>query len=108
MSHMTKDQLRDALVSHGVKSPPASAKKSEFVALYREHVSENGVFSSDDEDEVVNKSPTKVKRTPSQSSSKGSPTKKRTSKKVSAQTSLIFEHNRPSFHLNNFPKRDYR
>ena len=79
MSHMTKDQLRDALVAHGVKSPPASAKKREFIALYREHVSENGVFSSDDEDEVK-KSPVKAKRTPSQSS-KGSPSK-RTSKKV--------------------------
>lgn len=63
MSSLTKEELRNALVNHGVPSlPPVSAKKDELVALYEEHVAplENGTgdFSSDDE-VSLNISPTK-------------------------------------------------
>jgi len=54
MSSLTKEELRNALINHGVSSlPPLSAKKEELVSLYEEHVAplENGAgdFSSDDE-----------------------------------------------------------
>jgi len=54
MSTLTKEELRNALINHGVSSlPPLSAKKDELVSLYEEHVAplENGSadFSSDDE-----------------------------------------------------------
>jgi len=54
MSSLTKEELRNALINHGVSSlPPLSAKKEELVSLYEEHVAplENGTgdFSSDDE-----------------------------------------------------------
>ena len=54
MSSLTKEELRQALISHGVTDmPPASAKKDELVSLYEEHVAPiaNGSadFSSDDE-----------------------------------------------------------
>eukprot|EP00092_Neocalanus_flemingeri_P040114 GFUD01043695.1.p1 GENE.GFUD01043695.1~~GFUD01043695.1.p1 ORF type:complete len:369 (-),score=117.55 GFUD01043695.1:437-1486(-) len=63
MATLTKEELRNALVNHGVSSlPPLSAKKDELVALYDEHVAplENGTgdFSSDDE-VSLNLSPTK-------------------------------------------------
>jgi len=63
MSSLTKEELRNALVNHGVPSlPPLSAKKDELVLLYEEHVApmENGSgdFSSDDEISL-NISPTK-------------------------------------------------
>jgi len=63
MSSLTKEELRNALVNHGVSSlPPPSAKKDELIALYEEHVAplENGSgdFSSDDE-VSLNISPTK-------------------------------------------------
>ncbi|TRY70314.1 hypothetical protein TCAL_08259 [Tigriopus californicus] len=51
MSSMTKDQLREALVSHGVDPPPLNARKAEYIALYRAEISDLGLFSSDDEDE---------------------------------------------------------
>ena len=56
MSSMTKDQMRSALISHGVTEPdlpPQSAKKEVWVALYEERIMPitNGAaeFSSDDE-----------------------------------------------------------
>ena len=63
MSNLTKEELRNALINHGVPSlPPLSAKKDELVSLYDEHVAplENGTgdFSSDDE-VSLNISPTK-------------------------------------------------
>ena len=36
-SRMTKDQLRDALIEVGIKTPVKS-KKADLVKLYREHV----------------------------------------------------------------------
>lgn len=39
MSHLTKDQLRDALVANGQPAPPASARKEELISLYRATVS---------------------------------------------------------------------
>ena len=63
MASMTKEELRNALVAHGVTDlPPQSAKKDELIALYDEYVAPtaNGSaeFSSDDE-VVLNSSPTK-------------------------------------------------
>ena len=54
MSSLTKEQMRNALISHGVPNlPPSTAKKEEWAALYEEHVLPvaNGAadFSSDDE-----------------------------------------------------------
>jgi len=54
MTSLTKEELRQALISHGVTDlPPASAKKDELVSLYEEYVAPtaNGSadFSSDDE-----------------------------------------------------------
>jgi len=63
MSTLTKEELRNALIAHGVTDlPPASAKKEELVSLYEEHVAPtaNGSaeFSSDDE-VYLNSSPSK-------------------------------------------------
>ena len=63
MSSLTKEELRNALIAHGVTDvPPQSAKKDELVALYEEHVAPtaNGSaeFSSDDE-VYLNSSPSK-------------------------------------------------
>jgi len=49
---MTKEELKNALISHGAPVPPASAKKDEFVQAYEEHVAPldaAGDFSSDEE-----------------------------------------------------------
>ncbi|XP_003747618.1 lamina-associated polypeptide 2 [Galendromus occidentalis] len=63
-SRMTKDQLRDALIEVGVKTP-VKAKKADLVKLYREHVLNEkieevtandsliGGFSSDEEESVL-------------------------------------------------------
>ena len=80
MSSFTKEELRNALVSHGVTSlPPLSAKKGELVALYEEHVAplENGAseFSSDEE-VSLNFSPSKRPSTASKMTSKVSSTSK--------------------------------
>jgi len=72
MSSLTKEELRSALISHGLTDlPPQSAKKDELVALYEEHVSPiaNGAaeFSSDDE-VYLNTSPSKRASTASKAS----------------------------------------
>lgn len=58
MSSLTKEQLKNELVSHGVELPSASAKKSEYVKKYEKYVApivrSKGDFSSDDEDLPVN------------------------------------------------------
>lgn len=58
MSELTKQQLRNELVSHGVKLPSPTAKKSEYVKIYEKYVApvarSKGDFSSDDEDLPVN------------------------------------------------------
>ena len=33
MSSMTKEELKNALISHGAPVPPASAKKDEFIQV---------------------------------------------------------------------------
>ena len=40
MSHLTKEQLREALVGHGHGHPPSNARKDELIALYREKVND--------------------------------------------------------------------
>ena len=58
MSELTKQQLKNELVSHGVELPAPTAKKSEYVKVYEKYVapvaSSKGDFSSDDEDLPVN------------------------------------------------------
>ena len=54
MASLTKEELRNALVAHGVTDlPPLNAKKEELKALYEEHVApianDSAEFSSDDE-----------------------------------------------------------
>jgi len=53
MASLTKEELKTALINHGLSPPPASARKDEFLAMYEEHVApvdrEAGEFSSDDE-----------------------------------------------------------
>ena len=70
MAGLTKDELKSALVSHGVDLPPSSAKKDELLALYEEHVAAGGGaarfdFSSDEEVEF----PAQIKKANSKASS---------------------------------------
>jgi len=73
MAGLTKDDLKSALVDHGVEMNPSAAKKDELVALYEEFVvpldTKAGEFSSDDE----TASPKKMSRRSkvSRASSKG-------------------------------------
>ena len=56
---MTKEQLKNELISHGISPPVQSARKEEFVKLYEQHVapivSQKGDFSSDDDEEPETK-----------------------------------------------------
>jgi len=58
MASLTKDELKNALVNHGVESNFASLKKDELVALYEEFVAPHdlGEFSSDDEAAIISES----------------------------------------------------
>ena len=87
MAGLTKDELKQALVSHGVEQNLSAAKKDELVQLYEEFVApheENaGEFSSEDE----SLSPTKIssKRSSRRTSAKVSSTNLRLSPKLSAK-----------------------
>ncbi len=65
MAGLTKDELKTALVNHGVSGSLSAAKKDELVALYEEFVApyedQAGEFSSDDEDKPLKK-PSSVKK----------------------------------------------
>ena len=54
--NLTKEQLKNELISHGVQPPPTNSRKEEFIRLYEQHVapivSLKGDFSSDEENEV--------------------------------------------------------
>jgi len=94
---MTKEELRNALVNHGVSSlPPLSAKKDELIALYEEHVAplENGTgdFSSDDE-VSLNISPTKRASTASRLTKISSTSKLSKASSKSPKKSAITEEN---------------
>ena len=56
---LTKEQLKNELISHGISPPVQSARKEEFVKLYEQHVapivSQKGDFSSDDDEEPETK-----------------------------------------------------
>ena len=74
MTSLTKEELRQALISHGVTDlPPMSAMKEELVSLYEEHVAPTAKgstdFSSDDEVDLKS-SPRKRASTTSSASSK--------------------------------------
>ena len=68
MAGLTKDELKSALVNHGVELDLSSIKKGELVDLYDQYVAPNdlkaGEFSSDDE----LGSPVKTKKKTSRSS----------------------------------------
>jgi len=94
MSNFTKEELRDALIDHGVPSlPPLSAKKDQVLSLYEEHIGplENGTneFSSDDE-VSLNMSPTERAKVSSTSkvSKSSSKSPQNTKKIVSDEESL--------------------
>ena len=55
MASLTKDELKNALVNHGVESNFSALKKDELVALYEEFVAPHdlGEFSSDDDEGAV-------------------------------------------------------
>ena len=74
MTSLTKEELRQALISHGVTDlPPMSAMKEELVSLYEEHVAPTAKgstdFSSNDEVDLKS-SPRKRASTTSSASSK--------------------------------------
>jgi len=94
MSNLTKEELRNALIDHGVPSlPPLSAKKDQLLSLYEEHIGrlENGTseFSSDDE-VSLNMSPTERAKVSSTSkvSKSSSKSPQNTKKIVSDEESL--------------------
>jgi len=69
MAGLTKDELKSALVTHGVELNLSSAKKDELLELYDEYVAPHelkaGEFSSDDDQEDL---PLKSKKRTSKSS----------------------------------------
>ena len=69
MAGLTKDELKSALVTHGVELNLSSAKKDELLELYDEYVAPHelkaGEFSSDDDQEDL---PLKPKKRTSKSS----------------------------------------
>ena len=67
MAGLTKDELKTALVSHGVEIPLSTLKKDELVGLYDAYVAPHdlGEFSSDDEAVI---SPQKVTKKVSRTS----------------------------------------
>jgi len=79
---MTKEELKNALISHGAPVPPASAKKDEFIQAYEEHVAPldaAGEFSSDEEGPKTpskrSSNVSKGKQSTSSRKSQGSPRK---------------------------------
>lgn len=54
MSGLTKEQLKNELITHGVELPSSNARKGEYVQLYDKYVApvqqSRGDFSSDEED----------------------------------------------------------
>ena len=67
MAGLTKDELKTALVNHGVDVPLSTLKKDELVGLYDAYVAPHdlGEFSSDDEAVI---SPSKVTKKVSRTS----------------------------------------
>jgi hypothetical protein len=83
MASLTKEELKTALINHGISPPPANSRKDEFLALYEEHVKpvdeEAGEFSSDDE---VTISPRKKTSQSSAKSTASSKSPKKGKKKI--------------------------
>jgi len=71
MASMTKEELKSAIINHGLSPPSSNARKEEFVEMYNEHVApvadDAGEFSSDDE---ISISPTKRSSQKSRTSAK--------------------------------------
>ena len=55
-ANLTKEQLKNELISHGVQPPSTNARKEEFVKLYEQHVApiaaQKGDFSSDEDNDI--------------------------------------------------------
>jgi len=92
MASLTKEELKSALISHGLSPPPASAKKEEFIAMYEEHVApidqDAGEFSSDDEVTLSPRKKTSQSSAKSKASSK-SPKKGKKAGNSTEENSLI-------------------
>jgi len=78
---MTKEELKNALINHGVEAPAASARKDEFIALYEEHIAPISQHEFSDDDDEVQISPRK------KSASKSS--RKSASSKKASRSSLV-------------------
>ena len=88
MAGLTKDELKSALVTHGVELNFSSAKKDELLELYDEYVAPNdlkaGEFSSDDED-----LPLKSLKKKTSKSSKAASEKSAAPKELTEENSFI-------------------
>lgn len=88
MAGLTKDELKSALVTHGVELNLSSAKKDELLELYDEYVAPNdlkaGEFSSDDED-----LPLKSLKKKTSKSSKAASEKSAAPKELTEENSFI-------------------
>eukprot|EP00088_Acartia_fossae_P046493 TRINITY_DN5021_c0_g1_i11.p1 TRINITY_DN5021_c0_g1~~TRINITY_DN5021_c0_g1_i11.p1 ORF type:complete len:390 (+),score=145.65 TRINITY_DN5021_c0_g1_i11:43-1212(+) len=91
---MTKEELKTAIINHGLSPPPSSAKKEEFVEMYNEHVApvaeDAGEFSSDDE---VTISPKKRSSQKSRTSAKSPKTSQTGGGTASADTTVEMTEN---------------
>ena len=89
MAGLTKDELKSALVTHGVELNLSSAKKDELLELYDEYVAPNdlkaGEFSSDDEDLPLKS----LKKKTSKSSKAASEKSAKVSKELTEENSFI-------------------
>jgi len=89
MAGLTKDELKSALVTHGVELNFSSAKKDELLELYDEYVAPNdlkaGEFSSDDEDLPLKS----LKKKTSKSSKAASEKSAKVSKELTEENSFI-------------------
>jgi hypothetical protein len=95
MATLTKEELKNALISHGIARPSSTARKEEYVALYEQHIAPReaakGDFSSDDDDEVTispRKRPT-GSATASKSSRRSTASSKKTASRSSVSNKIV-------------------
>jgi len=94
MASLTKEELKLAIVNHGLSPPPPSARKEEFLAMYNEHIAETNEQAGEFSDDEVTLSPRK-RISQSSAKSKSSSTSKSPKKgvveesKMTEETSMI-------------------
>jgi len=94
MASLTKEELKLAIVNHGLSPPPPSARKEEFLAMYNEHIAETNDQAGEFSDDEVTLSPRK-RISQSSAKSKSSSASKSPKKgvvealKTTEETSLI-------------------